>query len=106
MAEAKEYTYRIFWSDSDKEYVGKVAEFPLLSYLDKDQMEALKGIVEVVEGALELLKEEGREVPVPLSQRDFSGKFALRMTPEQHMRISLEAAEQGVSINQLLVSRI
>ncbi|MDN4469846.1 toxin-antitoxin system HicB family antitoxin [Gordonibacter sp. ResAG-26] len=30
----------------------------------------------------------------------------MRMSSEQHRRVAIEAAEQRVSINQLLVSRI
>ena len=106
MYKAQDYTFRIFWSEDDEEWVGTVVEFPLLSYLDAEYLSAAQGIKEVVESALEILKEEGNDAPQPLMHRKFSGKFALRMTPEQHARITLEAAEQGVSINQLLVSRI
>ena len=106
MYKAQDYTYRLFWSEGDNEWVGTAVEFPLLSYLDKDYLNAALGIQEVVGFALEVIEEEGREAPQPLRQRLYSGKFALRMTPEQHARVTLEAAEQGISINQLLVSRI
>ena len=106
MNKARDYTYRIFWSQDDGEWLATAAEFPLLSYLDKDYLAAAQGIVDVVEGALEILREEGRDAPCPFMHRKYSGKYALRMTPEQHARVALEAAEQGVSINQLLVSRI
>ena len=42
------YNYRVFWSEEDQEYVATVAEFPLLSYLDPDDREALKGIKDLV----------------------------------------------------------
>ncbi|MCL1797818.1 MAG: type II toxin-antitoxin system HicB family antitoxin [Eggerthellaceae bacterium] len=106
MYKAEDYTYRVFWSEEDQEYVGVVAEFPLLSCLEADQFEAFKGIVEVVRFALEIMKEDGQQVPEPINKKRYSGKYALRMTPEQHKRVAIEAAEQGVSINQLLVSRI
>lgn len=60
MYKAEEYTYRVSWSEEDREYVGVVIEFPLLSCLEKDQLDALKGIVAVVHSALEIMKEEGR----------------------------------------------
>lgn len=106
MYNAEDYTYRVFWSEDDQEYVGVVSEFPLLSCLEANQLEAFLGIISVVKGALEILEEEGREAPCPLGRKHYSGKFALRMTPDQHRRLAMEAAEQEVSINQLLVSRI
>ena len=106
MYKAQDYTYRIFWSDEDGEWVGTAVEFPLLSCLDNEYLGAAQGIKDVVEEALKILKEDGKDAPQPIKLRKFSGKYALRMTPEQHARVTLEAAEQGVSINQLLVSRI
>jgi len=106
MYKETDYTYRVFWSEEDNEFIGTVAEFPLLSYSGKDQIETMQGIVDVVKGALEILQEDGKEEPEPLGTKLFSGKFALRMTPDQHKRLAMEAAESNVSINQLLVSRI
>ena len=48
MVNHKHYTYRVIWSDEDQEFVGLVAEFPSLSYLHKNQTNALKGIVDLV----------------------------------------------------------
>lgn len=103
---ADEYTYRVFWSDEDKSYVATVAEFPSLSHISDRQQDALSGLVGLVGDVLSDMVEEGEQPPIPLGRRRFSGKFPLRMTPEQHRRVVIEAAEAHVSINQLLVSRI
>ena len=42
------YTYRVTWSEEDQEYVGLCAELPGLSWLDKSQEQALKGIRQLV----------------------------------------------------------
>ena len=42
----------------------------------------------------------------PAGTRSFSGKISLRISPEAHRRIAMEAAAEGVSINQLIASRI
>lgn len=42
------YTYRVTWSEDDKEYVGLCAEFPSLSWLASTPEAALKGIRKVV----------------------------------------------------------
>lgn len=106
MHEAKEYTYRVFWDDSDKAHIATVAEFPGLSNADEDQLEALAGMRDLLEFVLKDMEEEGETPPVPLGQRQYSGRILLRMPKEVHRRISLEAAEQDISVNQLLVSRI
>jgi predicted HicB family RNase H-like nuclease len=40
-------------------------------------------------------------IPVPIADQPFSGKFLVRLPPELHRRLALEAAEAGVSLNRL-----
>jgi len=36
----------------------------------------------------------------------YSGRFQVRIPPEVHRRLATEAAEQGVSLNRLVSSRL
>ncbi len=56
------HTYSVQWSAEDNEYVALVTEFPSLSWLDKDPVRALAGLVELVDG---VLKDMGRPVALP-----------------------------------------
>lgn len=96
-ATADMYTYRVFWSGEDGAFVASVSEFPSLSNVADSQKEALNGLSELVADVLADMRESGEQPPVPLGCRTYSGKYALRMTPEQHRRVVMEAAEQGVS---------
>jgi predicted HicB family RNase H-like nuclease len=42
----------------------------------------------------------GEEMPEPFSKRTFSGKVNLRMSEHLHRSLVVEAAQQGVSLNQ------
>lgn len=100
------YTYRVTWSEDDKEYVGLCAEFPSLSWLASTPEAALKGIRKVVADVVADL-EAGREpVPEPMATRDYSGKFVVRVPPDLHRRLALEAAEAGVSLNRLASTKL
>ena len=103
---ADRYTYRVTWSPEDDSYVATVAELPSLSWLDDDQREALNGIVQLVRDVVSDLENEGEPVPVPLAERVFSGKFMVRIPPEVHRELAVEAAEQRVSLNRLITSRL
>lgn len=48
----------------------------------------------------------GKKASKRPSKRDHPGTFPLRMTPEQHRRTAVEAAETGMPTNQLPASRI
>ena len=95
------YAYRVIWSEDDQEYVGLCAEFPGLSWLAATPEAALKGIRKVVAEAVEILREDGDEVPQPISGKKYSGKFIVRVSPEIHRDLALQAAESGVSLNKL-----
>jgi predicted HicB family RNase H-like nuclease len=100
------YTYRISWSADDQEYVATCAEFPSLSWLAEDEIEALHGIKRLVGDVVADMRAGGELVPEPLAERRFSGKFQVRTTPELHRRLAIEAAEAKVSLNRLINSKL
>jgi predicted HicB family RNase H-like nuclease len=100
------YTYKIIWSEEDKEYVGLCVEFPGLSWLAGKAESALKGIREVVQDVLNDMKEYGESPPESLSSRKYSGKFVVRIPPNVHRRLAIEAAEEGISLNRLVSEKL
>lgn len=101
-ANAQAYAYRVIWSEEDQEFVGLCAEFPSLSHLATNQIEALQGIVELVGALLVDMAADGETPPEPISKRPFSGKIALRIDPDLHRELTLEASEKDTSLNRLL----
>jgi len=100
------YTYRITWSEEDSKYVGLCAEFPSLSWLDRVPEKALKGIRQVVADVVADLQANGEMVPEPLAVKQYSGKFMVRVPPDLHRRLAIEAAEEGISLNRLTSDKL
>ena len=100
------YTYRVTWSEKEKKNVGLCAEFPSLSWLASSPEAALRGIRSVVCDVLNDMRKSGETVPEPLATRRFSGKFIVRVPPEIHERLAIEAAESGVSLNRLASAKL
>ena len=100
------FTYRVIWSEEDGEYVGLCAEFGLLSHLDDTPEKAFAGIRDLVAFCVDDLRKEGASVPEPLSTRRYSGTLTLRVPPETHRALALDAAEAGVSMNRLASERL
>jgi predicted HicB family RNase H-like nuclease len=100
------YTYRITWSEDDNEYVGLCTEFPSLSWLAKTPEAALKGIRKVVADIIEDMQNTGENVPAPIAGKNYSGKFMVRIPPEVHRKLAIQAAEAGVSLNRLASSKL
>jgi len=100
------YAYRVIWSANDDEYLGLCAEFPSLSWLAVTPEGALKGIRRVVAEGIEIMEADGDSIPEPLSNKKFSGKFSVRIPPEVHRHLAIQAAEEGVSLNRLISARL
>jgi len=107
---ADRYAYRVMWSEEDGKYVATCAEWPYLSWLAAEQGEAIDGLVKLVGSEIARRLSPGadkdEEVPEPISTRKYSGHFAARVPPDEHRRLVLEAAEQNVSLNQLVTMKL
>jgi len=106
MAKDDLYTYRVTWSEEDKEYVGLCAEFPSLSWLADSQEQALRGIREVVAESIADMKSNGESIPEPIATKRYSGTFTIRVTPEVHRLLAIQAAECKVSINRYVCGKL
>lgn len=106
MRKTDKYTYRVTWSEDDGEYVGLCAEFPSLSWLARTPDAALKGIRKVVDEGIADMRRNREEIPEPISSRRYSGKFMVRVPPDLHRQLVMEAAEAGVSLNRLASAKL
>ncbi len=104
MVDHKHYTYRVTWSEEDGEHVALCAEFPSLSYLAKTPAKALQNMMKLVKEAVEDMEANGEPIPTPLAEKEYSGKFMIRIPPEQHKSLAMKAAEMGISLNRYVSS--
>ncbi len=100
------YTYRVTWSEDDKEYVGLCAEFPSLSWLSTTPEAALRGIRRIVAETIADMESNDEIVPEPIACRQYSGKFMVRVPPDVHRNLSIRAAESGISLNRVVSSKL
>ena len=100
------YTYRLTWSEDDNQWVGLCVEFPGLSYLASTHQKALRGIIKIVAEVVEDMSANSESLPQPLNSRRYSGKFMVRVPPEVHRRLALQAAEENISLNRLVSSKL
>ncbi|OGT63672.1 MAG: hypothetical protein A3J38_06100 [Gammaproteobacteria bacterium RIFCSPHIGHO2_12_FULL_45_9] len=100
------YAYRVIWSEDDQEYVGLCAEFPSLSWLDRSQEAAFRGIRKLVQEVVIDLVAQHESIPEPLSSKKFSGKFVIRVPEELHRELAIEAEEARVSLNRYVSNKL
>lgn len=102
----EQYHYSVLWSEEDEAFIGRVLEWPFLAADGETQEDALREIREAVKCAIEDCVESGDPIPEPLSLRSYSGKTNLRMPKQLHRQLAIEAERQGVSLNQLILSKL
>jgi predicted HicB family RNase H-like nuclease len=100
------YTYRAEWSSEHGEYVGRCIELPSVTRWAPTVREAIAAIEQAVDEFIAEREAAGDDVPAPLTERQYSGKFVVRTSPALHARLAVEAAEQNVSMNQWVVQKL
>jgi predicted HicB family RNase H-like nuclease len=102
----EDYAYTVMWSQEDQVYIGRVAEFESLAAHGDTPIAALQEITDVVRYVLEDLEESGEDIPPPFSKHHFSGNLRVRMPEQLHRTLALEAAQQHVSLNQWINTKL
>ena len=100
------YTYRVTWSAEDSDHVGLCAEFPSLSWLARTPEKALAGIRQAVAEAVADMQTNGEQIPNALAEKHYSGEFRVRIPPEVHRALAMQAAELGISLNRLASAKL
>ena len=67
---------------------------------------AFDGIRSLAVEAVADMEALGEAAPAPIASRAYSGKFQVRIPPELHRRLAMEAAEERVSLNRLVAARL
>lgn len=92
--------------ESGEYYYARVLEFDGCQTTGETFEEAYKNLKEAMEGWIEAKLEGGFEVPLPTGNEKYSGKFVIRMPKSLHYKLSIEAEQEGVSLNQYALYKL
>ncbi|MGV0740907.1 type II toxin-antitoxin system HicB family antitoxin [Mycolicibacterium sp. XJ870] len=101
-----EYTYRAQWMPDDRWYLGICLEFPNLSANGFTAHEAIAAVEKKVADEVANILADDYDPPKSLTDHHYSGRFMVRISPVLHAKLTVEAAEQGVSLNQWVVQKL
>lgn len=102
----EKYTYRVEWSEENQLHIARCLEFPSLVAHGNTIEDALKEIEKVVEEVVVWMQEENEEIPESFGLKKYKGNLTLRVPAEVHRNLSIRSAEEGVSVNQYILSKI
>ena len=102
----QKYTYRVEWSEEDDTHISRCLEFPSLVAHGDTAESALREIELVVTDTINWMKEESEKIPEPFGLKKYKGNLTLRVPPEVHKNLVIRSSEEGVSLNQYILSKI
>jgi antitoxin HicB len=93
------------YPDSEGGFVAEIKELPGCMTQAETIEELMDNINEARELWIETVYESGkRDIPLPVTEQDYSGKFVLRVPKYLHRRLAEQAEREGISLNQYAVS--
>jgi predicted HicB family RNase H-like nuclease len=52
------------------------------------------------------MQTNGEAIPPALAEKHYSGEFRVRIPPEVHRSLTMQAAEQSISLNRLVSAKL
>lgn len=92
--------------ESGHYFYGKVLELDGCQSTGDTLEELNTNLIEAMEGHIEVMLENGIDVPEPVKEDSLSGKFVIRVPKSLHRRLVIEAEKEGVSLNQYAMYKL
>jgi predicted RNase H-like HicB family nuclease len=93
------YLKLVEWSEEDGCYVGTSPGLIHGGVHGDDETEVYRYLCQVVAEAVKLYQTDGKPLPPATANREYSGRFVLRVGKDLHKQIALRAMQAGESIN-------
>lgn len=98
----KGYVARVEYDPGTEIFHGEVINTrSVLTFQGRSVEELKQALADTIEDYLSWCAERGQD-----AERPYSGRFMVRLSPEQHRALALEAARQGKSLNALAAERL
>lgn len=98
------YLINILWSEEDRCYIAEVPELEGCITHGASVTEAAKKAGEATELWIRAARKLKHPIPQPVANRPVSGKFNVRLPKNLHKELIIKAAQEKVSLNQLITA--
>ncbi|MGL5793802.1 MAG: type II toxin-antitoxin system HicB family antitoxin [Waterburya sp.] len=92
--------------DDEQDWIAHLVELPNVSAHGDTADEALEELYVAWEMVKEDYQEDGEEIPIAPSRKDYSGCFNVRIDKRVHRALAIEAAQAGISLNALVSAKL
>ena len=99
MKPAGKYLKLVEWSEEDQNYVGSSPGFLGPCCHGKDETQVYKKLCKIIEEWVDIYTKDKRPLPEAFTDKQFSGKFVLRVDKGLHKALAIKATQAGESMN-------
>ena len=99
MKQSDRYLKIVQWSEEDNCYVGTCPNLIAGGVHGDNESEVYRELCGVVEEAIELYRADARPLPPATANKNYSGRFVLRVDKELHRALAIRAIREGESLN-------
>ena len=99
------FTVNMFF-DEDDQWLAHFVELPSVSAFGDTPEEALTELKTAWELLKECYLEDGEAIPVAPGNKNYSGKFNVRIDKRVHRSLAVEVAQAGISLNALVAQKL
>ena len=102
------YTKTVIKRDDEDgtHYISKILELDGCHSDGTTEEEALHNLGEAMECYIESCLIHGDQIPEPVTEENFSGKFLVRLPKSLHRRLAFESQKEGISLNQYALYKL
>ncbi len=105
---SNQYLKIVEWSETDQCYIGSAP--PLIGNCchGKDEAKVYCELCGIVEEWIAIHEQDGRTLPEPIlpMNKEFSGRFVLRVEPSLHKALAVRSLQQGKSLNAYVSEKL
>ncbi len=101
MKKRDRYLKIVEWSDDDNCYIGSIPGFLGPCCHGHDEQEVYKQLCKILDEWIEIHERDQIPFPEETANKNFSGKFVLRLNKELHKLLAIKALQSNLSLNQL-----
>lgn len=100
------YIVQQITDESGKYFYARVLELDGCQTTGETLEETYRNLKDAMKEWIETKIENGFTIPLPVGYENFSGKFVVRIPKSLHYKLSVEAEQEGVSLNQYVLYKL
>ncbi len=99
MKDRDRYLKIVEWSEEDKCYVGRCPGLMFGGVHGDDEQKVFRELCAIVDEWIDTIKKDGKPLPKATADKEYSGRFLLRVGNDLHRTLAVRALEAGQSLN-------